>query len=76
MLQFSNLINASAMETRDHSKNGASLKSLKSKKNMVMIFIIVITALSFSCNSNAQKAKKQAKQITEQMRTTKNDNVK
>jgi len=37
MLQFSDLKSASAMETRDHSKNGASLKSQMSKRILINI---------------------------------------
>jgi hypothetical protein len=42
------------MESGDHFKNGASLKSLTSKKNFLFIFIMAMTVL-LTCNSCSTK---------------------
>jgi len=49
MLQFSSL--NSTMETRDHSKNGACLKSLMSKKNIMQKTVLFFAALCVSVAS-------------------------
>ena len=71
MLQFSDLNNAGAMETRDHSKNGASLKSQMSKKNLrftlLVLFSIIGTSL-FSQVSDIYKhnpQKRDSKEVAE-----------
>jgi len=49
MKQHSSFSNV--METRDHSKNGASLKSHTSKRNILKIFsILAVSVLLFSCS--------------------------
>jgi len=56
MLQFGNT--NSTMETRDHSKNGASLKSLMSRVNFIIVSLIVLTFLLSSCASTIPMSKK------------------
>jgi hypothetical protein len=48
----------SAMEIGDHSKNGASLKSLMSRGNTLRIFLIVIilSSLSLSCEKEEEQS--------------------
>ena len=53
MFQFSNLFK---METRDHFKNGASLKSQTSKGNkMKKAFFLLVALISFGMSVNAQQ---------------------
>jgi len=56
MLQFGNT--NSTMETRDHSKNGASLKSLMSRGNFIIGSLIVLTFLLSSCATTIPMSKK------------------
>ena len=55
MLQFSN--SNSAMETRDHSKNGASLKSQMSKRNKYSLVIFVSLFFFAAFSTYAQETK-------------------
>jgi len=56
------------METRDHLKNGASLKSQMSRKsffNFLIIAVIVVSAVFTACSSPEKDGKKAAKMICE-----------
>ena len=53
MLQYSKLNSKNAMETRNHLKNGASLKSLTSKRNNVTIIKTITLALFIMFSTTA-----------------------